>query len=153
MMAGRVVITGLGVVAPNGIGKNAVWENSVAGKNCIRPMARFDVQDWPVQVAGEISEFVETDFIPSRQAHKLDIFTKYALAASDLAIKDSALDWRQVNRERVGVFIGNCFYQEALSVDKTLKLYPGIDHCATFDATEVQQYFVDWFADRLLTAK
>lgn len=44
-------------------------------------------------------------------------------------------------------------YQEALSVDKTLKLYPGIDHCATFDATEVQQYFVDWFADRLLTAK
>ena len=109
MMAGRVVITGLGVVAPNGIGKNAVWENSVAGKNCIRPMTRFDVQDWPVQVAGEISEFVETDFIPSRQAHKLDIFTKYALAASDLAIKDSALDWRQVNRERVGVFIGNCF--------------------------------------------
>lgn len=109
MNAKQVVITGLGVIAPNGIGKKQVWENSVAGKNYIQQITKFAVQDWPAQMAGEVRGFAETDFISSRQAHKLDVFTKYAIAASDLAIKDSDIKLNQMNADRIGVYIGNCF--------------------------------------------
>jgi len=105
----RVVITGLGVIAPSGIGKDEVWKNSVAGKNCIDQITKFDVHKCPVKLAGEVRGFVDTDFIPSRQAHKWDVFTKYAVAASDLAIKDSNMDLNQVDKKRFGTYIGNCF--------------------------------------------
>lgn len=105
----RVVITGLGVVAPNGIGKDEVWNNSIEGRNCVAQITKFDTEKFPVKMAGEIRNFNENDFISPRQAHKLDIFTKYAIAASDLAIKDSKIDLDNVDRNRIGTYIGNCF--------------------------------------------
>ena len=105
----RVVITGLGVIAPNGIGKDEVWKNSVAGKNCVDHITKFDTEKFSVKMAGEVKGFMDTDFIPARQAHKYDIFTKYAVAASDLAIKDSKIDLNAVDKSRFGTYIGNCF--------------------------------------------
>jgi 3-oxoacyl-[acyl-carrier-protein] synthase II len=105
----RVVITGLGVIAPNGIGKDEVWKNSVEGKNCIDQITKFDTEKFPVKMAGEIRNFVDTDFIPARQAHKFDSFTKYAVAASELALQDSKIDLNKVDKHRFGTYIGNCF--------------------------------------------
>ena len=66
----RVVITGLGVVAPNGIGKDAFWDALVAGKSGIDYISAFDASDYPCRVAGEVTDFVATDFIQTRKARR-----------------------------------------------------------------------------------
>lgn len=136
----RVVITGLGVVAPNGIGKDEVWKNSVAGKNCIERITKFDVEKFPVKMAGEIKNFVATDFIAARQAHKFDVFTKYAVAASDLAIKDSNIELDNVDKNRFGTYIGNCFGGWTFNDPELRRLHTeGVEEFSPFVGTA-------WFA-------
>jgi 3-oxoacyl-(acyl-carrier-protein) synthase len=88
----KVVVTGIGIVNPSGIGKDEFWGNSTEGKSAIRNISRFDPTGYPTQVAGEISNFDPADFIPRRFIVKTDRFTHYALAATELAVKDAELD-------------------------------------------------------------
>jgi 3-oxoacyl-[acyl-carrier-protein] synthase II len=103
----RVVITGIGIVNPAGIGKEQFWSNISTGQSGIRKITRFDAQEFPTQVAGEIVDFVPSDFIPGRFVIKTDRFTHYALAAAELALKDANLDLEQEDSYRVGVWFGN----------------------------------------------
>lgn len=103
----KVVITGIGIVNPAGIGKDEFWDNMTEGKSAICNISRFDTTGYPTQVAGEIKDFEPADFIPKRLIIKTDRFTHYALAATELALKDATLDLEQEDSYRVGVWFGN----------------------------------------------
>jgi 3-oxoacyl-[acyl-carrier-protein] synthase II len=87
----RVVITGLGVVAPNGIGKEPFWQNLVAGKSAIDYITAFDASPHSCQVAGEVKDFHPSDFMSARRARAMGRFSQFAVAATRLALEDSLI--------------------------------------------------------------
>ena len=87
----RVVITGLGVVAPNGIGKETFWQNLIAGKSAIDYITAFDASAYPCQVAGEIRDFDPKAFMTTRKAKVMGRFSQLAVAATRLAVEDANL--------------------------------------------------------------
>ncbi|RYG75537.1 beta-ketoacyl-[acyl-carrier-protein] synthase II [bacterium] len=102
----RVVITGMGAVTPIGIGLDAFWDGVVTAKNGVKPITLIDPTRHSVRFAGEIPDFVVTDFIDRKDAKKMDRFVQFAVVASDEAVKDSGLQITDENRDRVGVIIG-----------------------------------------------
>ena len=87
----RVVITGLGVISPIGIGKDAFWENLIAGKSGVDCITAFDPSAYGCRVAGEVTDFNPEDLISSRRAKIMGRFSQFALAATRLALEDAAL--------------------------------------------------------------
>jgi 3-oxoacyl-[acyl-carrier-protein] synthase II len=87
----RVVITGLGVVSPIGIGKDAFWQNLIAGKSGIDYITAFDPSPYTCQVAGEVQNFNPGAFISSRRAKMMGRFSQFALASTSLALEDAGL--------------------------------------------------------------
>lgn len=104
----RVVITGLGVVAPNGIGKDAFWQNLIAGKSAVDYITAFDPSPYPCQVAAEVKDFHPQEFMTKRCARELWRFAQFALAASQMAVEDAKLDITAENRHMVGACFGTC---------------------------------------------
>ena len=102
----RVVVTGVGVVSALGTGTEKNWSALMAGKSGIDRITRFDASDLPSQIAGEVKDFNPEDFIDKKEVKKMDSFIHYALAASDMAMKDSGLHVTEENAERVGVVVG-----------------------------------------------
>ena len=88
----RVVITGMGVVAPNGIGIDNFWDSLVHGRSAIRKITHFDASSYPCQVAGEVPDFDPTDYMDPKTAKRLGRFAQFALAASQMAVEDSGID-------------------------------------------------------------
>jgi 3-oxoacyl-(acyl-carrier-protein) synthase len=88
----RTVITGIGIVAPNGIGKDAYWDATLKGKSGIRQVTRFDGRSYGLNFAGEVEGFCATDYIDQRLIVQTDRWTWMALAATQMALKDAALD-------------------------------------------------------------
>ena len=103
----RVVITGLGVVAANGIGTEAFWQAMSQGVPGIVPISRFSTTDMLMSVAGEVSNFVVGDYIERKLANRTDRSTHYALAAVQEAWRDAALVLEDENRQRVGAVIAS----------------------------------------------
>ncbi len=103
----RVVVTGLGVVSPVGIGTQTAWANLVAGKSGITRITKFDPSAFASQIAGEVKDFNSDDFIPAKDARRMDTFIQYGLAAGIEAFKDSGLEVTDVNAEHIGVAIGS----------------------------------------------
>ncbi len=87
----RVVITGLGVVAPNGIGKEAFWQNLIAGKSGVDWITAFDPTPYPCKVAAEVRDFNPKDFISARKVKMMGRFSQFAVAATRLALDDAKL--------------------------------------------------------------
>src|SRR2546428_3165704 len=87
----RVVITGLGVVAPNGIGKTSFWRSLMHGESAIRAITSFDTAEFPCRIAGEIPDFHVKDFITPARAKNMARFSQFAVAATRLAIEDSRI--------------------------------------------------------------
>ena len=102
----RVVVTGLGMVSPLGIGVKDNWEAICQGKSGIGPVTRFDITDFPSKIAGEVKGFNPEDFIDKKETKKMDIFIHYALASGMMALKDSGLTIDESNADRVGVLVG-----------------------------------------------
>ncbi len=103
----RVVITGLGVVSPVGLTVNDAWENILAGKSGIGPLEHFDVSDFSVRFGGSVRNFEVTDYIPRKDAKKMDPFIHYGIAAGLQALDDCGLEVTEENAERIGVAIGS----------------------------------------------
>ena len=103
----RVVVTGLGLVAPNGNTAPISWENTIAGISGIGPIESFDASGFPVRIAGEISDFDVTDYISAKDSKKMDPFIHYGLAASIQAIDDSGVEISEQNAHRFGTIIGS----------------------------------------------
>jgi len=102
----RVVITGLGAVAPNGIGTHTFWQNLINGVSGIAPITRFDASKHDAQIAGEVKGFDPLQWIEKKEARKMDLFIHFAVAAAQMAYDDSGLKVTEDNRERIGVFVG-----------------------------------------------
>jgi beta-ketoacyl-acyl-carrier-protein synthase II len=102
----RVVITGMGVVAPNGIGIDNFWDSLVHGQSAVRRITQFDASSYPCQVAAEVPDFDPTDYMDPKTAKKLAKFAQFALAASKMAVKDSKMVLDSMDPYRIGVIIG-----------------------------------------------
>jgi 3-oxoacyl-[acyl-carrier-protein] synthase II len=103
----RIVITGIGVVAPNGIGKDEFWANCAAGVSGIKPITLFDVSKYRCRYAGEISNFQPAKYLGPKGLRNLDRTTLLALVAAKLAIEDAKLDITDANRNDIGVVLGS----------------------------------------------
>lgn len=103
----RVVITGLGMVAPVGHTVKESWDNILAGKSGIRPITHFDVEPFSVHFGGPIYDFDITQYIPLKDAKKMDKFIHYGLAAGCQAIEESGIEITEENCRRIGVGIGS----------------------------------------------
>lgn len=103
----RVVVTGIGAVTPLGNDAETTWNNIVEGVSGIGTVTRLNADDFPAKVAAEVKEFNVENFIDKKDARKMDRFTHYAVAASLMAVKDSALEITDENAPRVGVWIGS----------------------------------------------
>jgi len=102
----RVVVTGLGVISPLGIGIKDNWQALCAGRSGIGPITRFDTTEYDTKIAGEVKNFDPTSFLDRKEARKMDPFIHYALASGIMAMEDSRLKIDQSNAERVGVLVG-----------------------------------------------
>ena len=103
----RVVITGIGVVAPNGLNTASFWKNIQEGRSGIRHYSAFDSSDYVCKIAGEVVDFDPTLYFKDSKAIKRsDRFMQFALAASTMALKESGLNLDEVDRDRIGVSIG-----------------------------------------------
>ena len=103
----RVVVTGLGVVSPVGIGVKTAWSNLIAGKSGITQITKFDASAFACTVAGEVKDFNVEDFLTAKDARRMDSFIQFGLAAGIEAFKDSGLEVTEENAERIGVSIGS----------------------------------------------
>src|SRR5215469_10663092 len=105
----RVVITGLGVVAPNGIGKTAFWDACVAGCSGIRPITSFDASTIPTRIAGEVPHFDPAALgLTCEECCHLDRNTQFAVAAANLALEDANLSPALTDeaRDQMGIYMG-----------------------------------------------
>lgn len=102
----RVVVTGLGLITPLGIGVEASWKAATEGRSGIGPITQFDASPLPVRIAGEVKGFDPAPYIEAKEIKKMDRFIHLAMAASTMAIEDSGLKITDENAERVGVIIG-----------------------------------------------
>lgn len=103
----RVVVTGIGLVSPVGIGTQANWDALCAGKSGIAPITRFDASAFTTRFAGEVKEFDPLQFIEKKELKKMDIFIQFAVAASQYAVDDAKLTVTPEIAPRVGVFIAS----------------------------------------------
>ncbi len=102
----RVVITGLGLITPLGIGVEQSWSAAVQGKSGIGPITRFDAASFPVRIAGEVEGFDPGLYIDAKEIKKMDRVIHFAMGAATMAVEDSGLKINAENAERVGVIIG-----------------------------------------------
>jgi len=106
-MGKRVVITGIGMVSPLGLGTRENWDALVRGTSGVGPITRFDTSAFTCRIAGEVRGFNPEDWVGKKDVKKMDLFIHYALAASDMALKDAAFTVTPAEAERVGVYIGS----------------------------------------------
>ncbi|GHU20252.1 3-oxoacyl-[acyl-carrier-protein] synthase 2 [Betaproteobacteria bacterium] len=103
----RVVITGLGIVSPVGNTVEQAWQNILAGRSGIGPITCFDASSFPARIGGEIRDFDVTQYLPAKDARRMDKFIHYGMAAGIQAVRDAGLEAHPADAERFGVSIGS----------------------------------------------
>ncbi len=103
----RVVITGIGIISPIGIGIEEFWGAIKEGKNGVDYITKFDTEGYSTKIAAEVKDFKPEDYMDKKEAKRMDRFTQFAVAASKLAVEDAQLKLDSINKERFGVIIGS----------------------------------------------
>jgi len=103
----RVVITGMGAITPLGNSVNEFWKNILAGKSGVNFITKFDTTNFKTKFAGEVKGFNASAYFEKNEARKYDLFTQYAIAAAEEAIKNAALDFDKLNKNKIGVIWGS----------------------------------------------
>ena len=103
----KVVITGLGIISPVGNTVEQAWQNVLAGRSGIGKVTRFDASTFPSQIAGEVKDFDVTQYLPAKDARRMDTFIHYGMAAGIEAIRDAGLEANPANADRIGFSIGS----------------------------------------------
>lgn len=103
----RVVITGIGLVSPLGVGTQKNWKALLAGQSGIGLISKFDASRFSTKIAGEVKDFRSLDFIDRKEAKKMDLFIQYALTAAQLAVEDAAISPAALEGDRTGVYVGS----------------------------------------------
>jgi 3-oxoacyl-[acyl-carrier-protein] synthase II len=102
----RIVITGLGILCPVGIGVDESWRSIVAGKSGIGPITQFDASSFPTRIAGEVKGFEAEKYMDRKEVRRNDRFIQFAMAAGEMAMKDSGLDMSKEDPDRIGAIVG-----------------------------------------------
>jgi 3-oxoacyl-[acyl-carrier-protein] synthase II len=102
----RVVITGLGIVSPVGSTVKSAWDTVLAGQSGIGPITRFDVSAFPVRFGGQVRDFDVAQYMPSKEARRMDDFMHYGVAAGVQAVSDSGIDFSKSDAARCGAICG-----------------------------------------------
>lgn len=103
----RVVVTGMGVITPIGNCIPEFWENIVNGKNGVAPITKFDSTHFKTKFAAEVKNFDGSNFFEKGEIRKYDLFTQYALAATQEAISNAKVDFEKLDRNKIGVIWGS----------------------------------------------
>jgi 3-oxoacyl-[acyl-carrier-protein] synthase II len=103
----RVVVTGLGMISPLGVGNEPTWQGLTEGRSGIGRITKFDASDYPCQIAGEVQGFEPEKYIEKKEVKKSDTFIHYAVAAAQFAVDDAKFDPSKEDPDRVGVIIGS----------------------------------------------
>jgi 3-oxoacyl-[acyl-carrier-protein] synthase II len=103
----RVVITGMGVIAPNGIGLRDFWSSLSRGRSGIKKITRFNGSLYPVQIAGEVQDFDPLIYMTPKRMRHMDRFAQFAIACTKMALEDSKLDLTNTNTDRIGIALGS----------------------------------------------
>jgi 3-oxoacyl-[acyl-carrier-protein] synthase II len=103
----RVVVTGVGIVAPVGLDTKSAWENILAGKSGIQPITHFDVEPFSTRFGGPIYGFDPEQYVSKKDARKMDKFIHYGIGAGSQAIEDAGIEITDANRKRIGVAVGS----------------------------------------------
>jgi len=107
-MKRRVVVTGLGVISPNGIGKEAFWENTISGRSGVRRVTDYDVSQFRSQIAAQVADFDPFAFGLSREeVERMDRYVQFAVAGAEAAVADAGFLFGDEARERTGVCLAN----------------------------------------------
>jgi len=124
----RVVITGMGVVAPNGIGIDNFWDSLIHTRSGVRRITRFDASSYPIQIAAEVTNFDPSDYMDALIVKRLDRYVHYSLASASMAFEDSELRISNEDPYRLGVFTATAIgggetidIQHSIFVEKGLK--------------------------------
>src|SRR5919109_4228832 len=102
----RIVVTGLGALAPNGVGKDAFWDGLIRGRSGIIRITRFDATAFPCQIAGEVNDFQPTAYMEPSEAKRMSRVSQFAVAAAKMALNDSGLRVTPENARKIGVCFG-----------------------------------------------
>jgi 3-oxoacyl-[acyl-carrier-protein] synthase II len=103
----RVVITGIGMISPLGIGNEPTWKGLVEGRSGIGPITKFDASQYTCRIAGEVRGFEPEQWIEKKEVKKSDTFIHYAVVAAQMAFDDAALDRGGIDGDRIGVIVGS----------------------------------------------
>ena len=103
----RVVVTGLGMISPLGVGNEPTWQGLIEGRSGIGPITKFDATAYAARIAGEVKGFDPENWIEKKEVKKSDTFIHYAVVAAQMAVDDAKLDTKSVDSERFGVIIGS----------------------------------------------
>ena len=106
-MPRRVVVTGMGAITPLGNSVDIFWEALKDGKNGIDKIDKFDVEDYPTQMAAQVKDFDPTDYLDRKEARRMDLFCQFAMAATYQAMENANLDTEKLDKERFGVILSS----------------------------------------------
>jgi 3-oxoacyl-[acyl-carrier-protein] synthase II len=128
----RVVITGMGVIAPIGVGVENFWDSLVHGRSGIKTVSRFDISSYPSKIAGEVQDFDPTDHIDSKTVRRIDRFSQFGVACSKMALADSNIELEKIGQDSIGVAVGSAIgglphaeEQHSIFLEKGLRrVYP-----------------------------
>jgi 3-oxoacyl-[acyl-carrier-protein] synthase II len=124
----RVVITGMGVVAPNGIGIDNFWDSLVHGRSGVNKITYFDTSSYPSQIAGEVRDFDPLNYISVKSARRMDRFSQFAVACARMALDDAKINSTENHADRIGIALGSALggipgaeEQHSIFMEKGLK--------------------------------
>ena len=103
----RVVVTGMGMITPLGNSMESSWEGMLASKSGVRPITSFDISEYPVRFGGSVPEFDMDEYIPPKEARRMDGFIQFGMVTGIQAMQDSGLEVTDENRHRIGVAVGS----------------------------------------------
>jgi 3-oxoacyl-(acyl-carrier-protein) synthase len=103
----KIALTGIGIVAPSGIGKRPFWANIKSGRNFIKEITRFDAASYPSRIAGQIDDSDVYTHVSERLLKKIDAFSHMTLIASEMALQDAGIDIQREDPNSIGIFLGN----------------------------------------------
>jgi 3-oxoacyl-[acyl-carrier-protein] synthase II len=124
----RVVITGMGIISPNGIGIESFWNSLIHGRSGIRKITYFDASTYPSQIAGEVKEFDPTNYMSPKNVRRMDRFAQFAVACTRMAFDDASVMVSEKNSDRIGISLGSALggipcaeEQHSIFIEKGLK--------------------------------
>jgi len=147
----RVVITGVGIVAPNGIGIQNFWDSLVHGRSGIGKITHFDASSYSSQVAGEVNDFDPTNYMSPKNARRMDRFAQFSVAATRMALDDARIEISEKNSERIGISLGSALggipcaeEQHGIFIEKGLKRVDPLIAIKIFSGSATSQVSIEF---------